>query len=135
MQPIASVTARLVPPAVATDIRIDTHTVIADEPIEVGGKNTGPTPMELLLASLASCTTMTIALYTNRKEWPLQSVHAEATGLRNDEKPGPYERIDLIITLTGDLTDEQRERILTIAGKCPVHRTLEGGVDIQTTLA
>ncbi len=135
MQPIATATAVLNPPALATSIKADEHTIHADEPATLGGENSGPTPMQLLLASLASCTTMTIAMYTARKQWPLESVHAEATGLRNDDKPGPYERIDLSITLNGDLTEEQRQRILTIAGKCPVHRTLHNGVDIQTSLA
>ena len=120
-------------PSLRTTITTGDHTITADEPSDLGGADAGATPMQLLLASLASCTTMTIAMYAGRKQWPLTRVLARATGLRPDNSPGPYEQINLAITLEGDLSDEQRQRIMAIATRCPVHRTLHAGVPIETT--
>lgn len=114
-------------------ITINEHTVIADEPESAGGTNTGPTPMELLVGALASCVALTVKLYANRKGWPLEGVEVEAglTRHRASDYPG-YEGDALNVNefiqhirFTGDaLTPEQRERMLEIAGKCPVHRVL-----------
>ncbi|MGP1347085.1 MAG: OsmC family protein [Phycisphaerales bacterium] len=129
----ATAEATLDMPSLRTTIATGDHTITADEPPEAGGANAGATPMQLLLASLASCTTMTIAMYAGRKQWPLARVAASARGLRPDNAPGPYEKIELSITLEGDLSDEQRQRIMSIATRCPVHRTLHAGVPIETT--
>lgn len=124
----------------AQEIAIGPHRFAADEPTAVGGTDTGPNPYDLLLASLGSCTTMTVALYARRKQWPLDGVtvrlrHAKihaADCTECETRVGMIDRIELDIELAGPLTDAQRSRLLEIAGKCPVHRTLTSEIDIRT---
>jgi uncharacterized OsmC-like protein len=124
----------------AQEIVVGPHRLTSDEPIEFGGKNTGPGPYDLLLAALGSCTSMTIALYARTKKWPLESVivnlrHSKihAADCRDCEtKAGKIDRIEREIHLVGNLDEEQRKRLLDIADKCPVHRTLKSEIDIQT---
>ncbi len=121
-------------------MRLGRHSVTADEPVDMGGDDTGPSPYELLLGALGSCTAMTLGMYARRKRWPLTGT---TVALRHEkryvedcegcEKEGA--KIDFIereLVLEGDLTDEQRERLREIADKCPVHRTLRGEVRIET---
>jgi len=118
------------------------HRLIADEPTRVGGKDAGPSPYELLLAALGSCTTMTLGLYARRKGWALEDVrvHLRHSKVHADDcatcdsKPVLLDRIEREIELVGVLTDEQRARLLEIAEKCPVHRTLTSSVDVRTRL-
>ena len=118
------------------------HLSVADEPFP-RGTDAGPNPYELLLAALGTCTSMTLRIYANRKKWPLEHVEVELSHARShpndcetcDETTAQLEHIDRTITLTGNLTDDQRSALLVIADKCPVHRTLTSRIIIQTRLA
>lgn len=109
------------------------HTIISDEPKEVGGQNKGLSPDELIIAALASCTSATVRMYAQRKGWDLQVVHT-STRMIKGEKPGDLPTIHREIKLEGNLDEEQRERIMVIAGKCPVHKILSGNVEINSEL-
>ena len=118
------------------------HTLRADEPASEGGADTGPGPYELLLMALGSCTSMTVRLYAARKQWPLERVvvrlrhqRVHAADCADCEKDGTlFDRIDLAIEFAGPLDEAQRRRLLDIAGRCPVHRTLTSKIDIRTSL-
>lgn len=108
------------------------HRWLADEPEDLGGADEGPAPMEMLLAGLGACTSMTLRMYAKRKEWSLEKVTVD---LQHHQGKGADERIERHIKLEGDLTDEQRERLLEIANKCPVHRTMTNNeLEITTDL-
>lgn len=123
-------------------ITIGRHSLLADEPAPIGG-DTGPNPYDLVSAGLGACTSMTVRMYAERKGWPLDQVKVELRHSRIHAKDcaecetgtGHLDRFDLMIRFTGDLDDEQRRRLLEIAGKCPVHRTLHSEVQIVTTEA
>lgn len=114
------------------EVLVGSHRLAADEPPHLGGSDRGPNPYDLLLASLGACTAMTVTMYAQRKGWPLQGV---ATRLRHsrihaddcaecETDRGKLDSIELNIQLDGPLSDEQRSKLLEIAHKCPVHRTL-----------
>ena len=126
----------------AQEISVGRHRITADEPITAGGKDTGASPYDLLLAALGSCTSMTIGMYARRKQWPLHDVtvrlqhsriHA-ADCAECETKQGMLDKIDREIILTGPLSEEQRSRLLDIANKCPVHRTLTSEIRIESFL-
>jgi putative redox protein len=126
----------------AQTIEAGGHQVMADEPGEAGGTDTGPSPYELVLAGLGACTSMTISMYARRKQWPLEDVivrlkHSRMYARDCEEcetKEGMLDRIEREIVLTGPLTEEQRARLLEIANKCPVHRTLTSQIRIDSWL-
>ena len=108
------------------DVRVRSHTITADEPADHGGDDSGPSPQELLAASLASCTAITMEMYAKRKGW-------DVAGLTVNVEYAPAERghpttFGLVMKMPAHLSEEQVERLQVIAAKCPVHRTLEGEV-------
>jgi putative redox protein len=122
----------------AQDIDVRSHRFAADQPRSLGGTDRGPTPYDLLLAALGSCASMTIALYARRKGWPLRQVtvrlwHSRIHAVDCAEcetKEGRLDRIEWSFQLNGDLTDEQRAKLLEIAQRCPVNRTLLSEISI-----
>jgi putative redox protein len=126
----------------AQEIAAGSHRFLSDEPARTGGTDSGPTPYDLLLASLGSCTSITIAMYARRKRWPLQRVtvrlrhsrvHAEDCA-SCDTRDARLSVIEREIALDGPLDAEQRARLLVIANRCPVHLTLSSRIDIRTRL-
>jgi putative redox protein len=115
------------------EVEIREHRLIVDEPEDNGGGDQGPTPTELLAASLASCTAITIEMYADRKEWDLGDIEVTADFTEaSGDKPAKF-KVD--IRSPAELTDEQRERILVIAHKCPVHKALMGAdVEVHDSL-
>lgn len=126
----------------AQEIAVGHHRLVSDEPEQVGGTGTGPSPYDFLLSALGSCTSMTVALYARRKQWPLEGVtvklrHAKIYAADCEHcqtKVGMLDRIERDVEFHGELSEEQRGRLLDIANKCPVHRTLTSEIEIRTRL-
>lgn len=126
----------------AQEIMAGRHRLQGDEPAASGGSDTGPTPYDLLLAALGSCTSMTLGMYARRKGWPLAGVTVRLRHSREHARDcevceAQDARLDVIereIDLEGPLDEDQRSRLLEIANRCPVHRTLTSRIDIRTVL-
>jgi putative redox protein len=110
------------------------HRWLADEPAAAGGADTGPGPHALLLGSLGACTAISVRMYAARKGWPLTSVRVELTFNPDGPPAGGGSEIRRHLTLHGELSGEQREKLYEIANKCPIHRVLTGEVRIHSTL-
>ncbi|MEM9983129.1 MAG: alpha/beta fold hydrolase, partial [Bacteroidota bacterium] len=125
-----------------TEVRVGKHRITADEPEEVGGKDFGPSPYGFLIVALGTCTSMTLRMYADRKQWDLKEIRVHLSHSKQHREDGEHaeenkSKIDVIertIELEGDLTQEQRKKLLEIADKCPVHKTLHAGVQVNTTL-
>ena len=136
------VAVRLGEAGFTTEVMIRQHHLTADEPEKVGGKDYGPGPYELVSAGLGACTAMTIQMYARRKKWVVEEVEVHLNHQKDyaadmaeaEDKPTKIDVFDRTIILRGDLTDEQRARLLEIADRCPVHRTLHETVDVRTEL-
>lgn len=126
---MAKVTATTGRTNYATAVQSGKHHFIADEPADHGGQDTGPTPSDLLLAALASCTSITLRMYAERKSWTIEAIHVAVTSTRAPDKTLSIERV---LTFEGDLSDEQKNRLAEIAERTPVTLSLKTGVAIHT---
>lgn len=116
-----------------TILKSSNNEIIVDEPIELGGKGLGPTPLELLAGALGACTAITLKMYAKRKEWSIENIDVDVE-FERDISSGitSFERK---ITISGDVDETQKERMLTIANSCPVHKVLGGECKIHSFLA
>jgi len=124
-------------------IAVGRHNLVADEPVSAGGSDAGPDPYDYLLSALGVCTSMTVGLYARRHQFPLENImvslsHSRIHAMDCEEcatKEGMLDRIDVEIELTGSLTAEQHAKLMEIAAKCPVHRTLTSEINIRLRAA
>ena len=115
----------------ATAIATGHHRITADEGPELGGKDVGPAPYDLLTSALGACTVITLRMYAERKQWAVTAVHADIHFVREGDK----QRIDRVLTIEGAVDQEQKKRMADIAERTPVTLTLKGGLEIRTKLA
>ncbi|GAB2592515.1 OsmC family protein [Spirosoma areae] len=127
-----TITARIERTPYETHLSTGSQVIVVDEPADVGGQDRGMRPGELLAGSLAACTVITLRMYADRKSWPLASVVAHVDYTHDAKANRSLFAVKLI--LTGDLSDDQRGRLLEIADRCPVHRALRNPIDFETTL-
>jgi putative redox protein len=113
-----------------TVVKSGNHTLMADEPIDDGGTDTGMSPYNLLMASLASCTAITLRMYINRKMWIIEEITVNLEMYRTET--GIF--IESRLKFKGDVTPEQKKRLITIADACPIHKILAGNIAINTSL-
>lgn len=117
-----------------TSIETNGHTLTADEPLDLGGSDKGPTPKDLLLSSLGSCKAITMRMYANRKEWPLEDIQIDLALDNPEDNSDQTTYIKVKIKLIGNLDDKQRERLIKISEKCPIHKILTNNTNISTQL-
>jgi putative redox protein len=129
-EPVTSVQAQIDRSHYSTVIKIDNHTLISDEPATAGGMNEGPHPQGLLLASLGSCTAITLRMYIDRKMWIVDNITVNLQLFKLDG----VTLIEKQLTFKGELSDEQKKRLVQIADACPVDKILTGKISIETSL-
>ena len=110
------------------------HTLHGVEPVENGGKDAGPTPTELVLSGLAACTVSTLRMYVDKKGWNVDKIEVELQIQTTKTEKGQSAEIESVIKITGDVTTEQRQRMLEIARKCPIHKLLTNPIQINSQL-
>jgi putative redox protein len=123
-------------------VSVGPHRLQGDEPSEAGGTDAGPNPYEFLLAALGICTCISVRMYAQRKQWPLEAVRIALTHAKvhaddcaaSESEIRMLDHVEMEISLTGDLSEAQRARLLEIASRCPVHRTLTSAVQIHTNV-
>jgi putative redox protein len=136
------VTARIGAAGFHVDLSTRSYRLTSDEPSPLGGTDTGPTPYELLLSALGSCTAMTLRMYADRRGMPVESIEVRLRQARAHERDCEHcdtetvgvSHIERRITLTGALTDEMRSKLLEIADRCPVSQTITRGIPIETIM-
>lgn len=114
-----------------TTLQSRTHTLVGDEPLDIGGEDLGPRPGDFVRMALASCTAITLRMYADRKQWPVDQIEVRVSN-------GPFQEKTTYtsdIEITGNLSDEQKERMVQIAKLCPVHKTLTNPIEIITQLS
>lgn len=129
---MATITASIQRTPHETHLSTDSQVIVADEPVDIGGQDKGMRPGELLAGSLAACTVMTLRMYADRKGWPLESAVAHVDYTNDPETKRSLFTVRLV--LNGSLSEEQRVRLLEMADRCPVHRTLQNPIDFNTIL-
>ena len=126
----------------STQVSTDGHMGLVDEPIEIGGQNKGPTPYDLLCGALASCTSITLRLYANRKKWDVSRIRVEVKYNQVykedctdcEDKLQKIDQFDRFISIEGAIEDDQKKRLIEIANKCPIHKILDSENRINTYL-
>lgn len=117
----------------SNDVKTSRHHLYADEPIDYGSADIGPSPYEYICAGLGACTSITLRMYADRKKWPITHISVDVSHTRETHGDGISRDVFVReITLIGDIDETQRDRMIEIANKCPVHRTLEAGSDVHT---
>ena len=125
------VVARTPAGGLRTEVSVNGHSFVADEPVALGGTDAGPTPLDYLAAAVGACTAMTVRMYANRKGWPLDDVRVKMRhGRTAGAAPSASYRLEKSIEFDGDLTDDQRERLHQIADRCPVKLAVERGIPV-----
>ena len=127
----------------AQNISVGPHLLRGDEPVSAGGSDVGPNPFELLLAALGTCTSITVRMYADLKQWPLEGVRIELSYARVhaddcaacDKELKLVDGIEMELSFFGELSESQRQRLIEVANKCPVHRALESPIPIRARLA
>lgn len=132
MTPVSHATVRSAGPDYGHEVVTGDHQLVADEPVRSGGQNAGPAPYDLVLAGLGACTAITLRMYAARKGWDIGEVDVELTLLKNRDGDA---RIERVLRCSAALDEAQWEKLLEIAGKTPVTRTLQAGAEISTTRA
>ena len=119
----------------ASQMTMRGHTVQADEPVDNGGKDLGPTPTELVLSGLAACTVSTLRMYADRKGWDVDRIEVELSIQILKTETGQSSQIKSVIEISGEVTEDQKLRMLDIARKCPVHKLLTNPIQIDSSLS